>query len=177
MKLIILDRDGVINEDSDNYIKSAEEWMPIPGSLEAIGQLKSLGYTIAVASNQSGVGRGYYDLSTLLCMHEKMQSLAKQHGGTIDHIVFCPHTPDDHCQCRKPLPGMIYQIAAHFKHDLKDTIFIGDSLGDYHAALAANIDFALVRTGKGNRTLTKHSFPLDIEIYENLYQFVEQLSG
>jgi len=176
MKLIILDRDGVINEDSDDYIKSVEEWIPIPGSLEAIGHLKSLGYTIAIATNQSGVGRGYYDLKTLFSMHEKMQRLAEQQGGSIDHIVFCPHTPDDNCRCRKPLPGMIYQIAAHFKHDLKDAIFIGDSLGDYQAALAGNIDFALVRTGKGERTLAKNTLPDDVVIYESLSHFVKQLT-
>lgn len=175
MKLIILDRDGVINEDSDNYIKSPEEWIPIPGSLSAIGRLKSLGYTIAIATNQSGVGRGYYDLSTLFSMHEKMRVLLQAHAGSIDYIAYCPHTPNDNCQCRKPLPGMIHQIAKHFKHDLNDAIFIGDSLSDFQAALAANVNFTLVQTGKGHHTQANNTLPKDLAIYENLAKFVERL--
>lgn len=175
MKLIILDRDGVINEDSDNYIKSPEEWIPIPGSLEAIGKLKSLNYTIAIATNQSGIGRGYYDLETLVSMHEKMQDLTRKHGGAIDYIAYCPHAPKDYCQCRKPQPGMIHQIASHFKHDLEDAIFIGDSISDYLAAKAADVNFALVKTGKGSRTLANNSLPEDLIVHENLAKFVAQL--
>lgn len=175
MKLIILDRDGVINEDSDNYIKSPAEWVPIQGSLEAIGRLKSLNYTVAIATNQSGVGRGYYDLKTLFAMHEKMVKLTEAVGGTIDFISYCPHLPNDHCLCRKPLPGMIHQIAAHFKHDLKDAIFIGDSFSDYQAAQAANINFALVKTGKGKHTFDNNSLPEDLKIYDDLAHFADQL--
>lgn len=174
MKLIILDRDGVINEDSDNYIKSPQEWIPIPGSLEALGRLTSLCYTIAIATNQSGIGRGYYDIPTLNAMHEKMRALAEPFGGVIDLIQYCPHTPDDNCLCRKPLPGMIQTIAHHFQHDLNNTIMIGDSLSDYIAATAAGIDFALVRTGKGAKTLLDTSLPDNIPVFENLADYVTQ---
>ncbi|MBU2013357.1 MAG: D-glycero-beta-D-manno-heptose 1,7-bisphosphate 7-phosphatase, partial [Gammaproteobacteria bacterium] len=114
MKLIVLDRDGVINEDSDEYVKSLEEWIPIPGSLEAIARLCKAGWTVAVATNQSGVARGKFDLSTLGDMHFKMQQLVMEQGGRIDLIVHCPHGPDDGCNCRKPKPGMFRSIAEHF---------------------------------------------------------------
>ena len=116
MKLIILDRDGVINHDSDAYIKSPDEWLPISGSLEAIARLSHAGYRIAVATNQSGVGRGYYSLATLANIHEKMNQAVRAAGGLIDVIFFCPHVPDEACECRKPKPGLFYQIAEYFQN-------------------------------------------------------------
>ncbi|MDX1335709.1 MAG: D-glycero-beta-D-manno-heptose 1,7-bisphosphate 7-phosphatase, partial [Gammaproteobacteria bacterium] len=114
MKLIVLDRDGVINYDSDDYIKSVDEWIPLPGSLEAITRLNRAGYTVAVATNQSGIARGYYDLDALQAMHRKMKSGLEELGGELGMIAYCPHGPDDSCDCRKPLPGMLNQIAAHY---------------------------------------------------------------
>ncbi|WP_286719528.1 HAD-IIIA family hydrolase, partial [Thalassolituus sp. UBA2009] len=110
MKLIILDRDGVLNEDSDDFVKSVDEWLPITGSAEAVGRLCNAGYTIAVATNQSGLARGHFSLADLEAMHAKMNALAAEHNGRFAHIAFCPHGPDDHCDCRKPLPGLIHQI-------------------------------------------------------------------
>lgn len=176
MKLIILDRDGVINEDSDSYIKSPQEWIPIPGSLEALGRLKSMGYTIAIATNQSGIGRGYYTVDTLNAMHDKMQKLAAPFGGYIDLIQYCPHTADINCLCRKPLPGMIHTIAEHFHLQLDETMMIGDTLTDYQAATAAGIGFALVKTGKGMRTLAQKAIPNNVSVFENLADYVAQLS-
>ena len=138
VKLIVLDRDGVINEDSDEYVKSVEEWIPIPGSLEAIARLCKAGWTVAVATNQSGVARGKFDLSTLGDMHFKMQQLVMGQGGRIDLIVHCPHGPDDGCDCRKPKPGMLRQIAAHYATDLAGIWFVGDTGGDLQAALAVD---------------------------------------
>ena len=135
MKLIVLDRDGVINEDSDEYVKSVEEWIPIPGSLEAIARLCKAGWTVAVATNQSGVARGKFDLSTLGDMHFKMQQLVMGQGGRIDLIVHCP-TADDGCDCRKPKPGMFRTIAEHFGlADLKGVPVVGDSHRDLHAGM------------------------------------------
>lgn len=138
MKLIILDRDGVINYDSDEYIKSPDEWHPIPGSAEAIALLNQAGYHVAVASNQSGVGRGYYSIHELMAIHEKMENCLAQVGAHLDAIYFCPHTPDDHCQCRKPEPGLLIHIGEYFKCNLSEAYFIGDSLRDAKAALAVH---------------------------------------
>ncbi|MFU8797879.1 MAG: D-glycero-beta-D-manno-heptose 1,7-bisphosphate 7-phosphatase [Gammaproteobacteria bacterium] len=134
MKLIILDRDGVINVDSPDYIKSPDEWLPLPRSLTAIARLYQAGYTLAVATNQSGVGRGYYSLATLAKMHEKMQQAVIAAGGFIDAIFFCPHTPEEGCDCRKPKPGLFHQIAAYYQLDLQGVIAIGDSPRDIEAA-------------------------------------------
>jgi D-glycero-D-manno-heptose 1,7-bisphosphate phosphatase len=136
MKLILLDRDGVINHDSDAYIKSPDEWIPIPGSLEAIARLTQAGYRIAVLTNQSGVGRGYYSLATLAAMHEKMHQALLAVGGKIDAIFFCPHTPEAGCHCRKPGTGLFEQAAQHFQVDLQGVPMIGDSLRDIQAAEA-----------------------------------------
>ena len=153
-KLIILDRDGVINEDSDDYIKSPDEWIPVPGSLEAIGRLTQAAYKVAVVTNQSGIARGYYDLATLEAMHEKMRRLAAGFGGKIDKIVYCPHGPGDGCDCRKPLPGMLNQIADYFETPLQGVHMVGDTRTDVQAAQAAGASPVLVKTGKGERTLT-----------------------
>ena len=155
MKLLILDRDGVINEDSDAYIKSLDEWIPIPGSVAAIARLSQAGWTVAVATNQSGLARGYYDEATLESMHTRLRQLVAEQGGEVGLIVHCPHGPDDGCSCRKPLPGMLEQIAAYYGADLDGLWFVGDSRGDLDAALAVHCQPVLVKTGKGLRTLAK----------------------
>jgi D-glycero-D-manno-heptose 1,7-bisphosphate phosphatase len=177
MKLIILDRDGVINKDSDAYIKSPEEFIPLPGSLEAIARLKQAGYTIAVATNQSGIARGYYDETTLAAMHDKLEHLLDEKGGGIDYIAYCPHGPDDNCTCRKPLPGLLYEIRDHFKVDLTDVPMIGDSLRDIQAARTVGGYPILVKTGKGEHTLaTSESDELnDVPVYPNLAAAVEAI--
>ncbi|MBL4712780.1 MAG: D-glycero-beta-D-manno-heptose 1,7-bisphosphate 7-phosphatase [Gammaproteobacteria bacterium] len=149
MKVIILDRDGVINHDSDAYIKSAEEWVPIKGSLEAIARLNHGGYIVVIASNQSGLARGYFDIQALTAMHEKMTGLLAKIGGRIDAIFYCPHGPDDACDCRKPKPGMLLDIGQRFNVSLTDVIFIGDTVSDIKAARNARAKAMLVRTGKG----------------------------
>jgi D-glycero-D-manno-heptose 1,7-bisphosphate phosphatase len=176
MKLIILDRDGVINKDSDAYIKSPDEFIPLPGSLEAIARLKQAGYTIAVATNQSGIARGYYDETTLAAMHDKLAYLLDEKGGGVDYIAYCPHGPDDNCTCRKPLPGLLYEIRDHFKTDLTDVPMIGDSLRDIQAARTVGGYPILVKTGKGETTLAKASEELtDVPVYSNLAAAVDAL--
>lgn len=135
-KLIILDRDGVINYDSPHYIKSPEEWIAIPGSLEAIVKLNQASYTVTVATNQAGVGRGLYTETTLQAIHAKMQNAVAALGGRIDSIFYCPHSPNDNCPCRKPKPGLLQQIAQHYQISLKNIPFIGDKISDMQAALA-----------------------------------------
>ena len=153
MKLLILDRDGVINQDSDAYIKSLDEWIPIPGSIEAIAQLRKAGWTVAVATNQSGIARGYYSLATLDAMHARLRELVAAQGGEVGLIVYCPHGPDDGCDCRKPRPGMLRTIANHYAVDLAGVWFVGDSKGDLEAARAVDAQPVLVMTGKGEQTL------------------------
>ena len=155
MKLLILDRDGVINQDSDAYIKSLDEWIPIPGSIETIAQLSKAGWTVAVATNQSGIARGYYSLATLDAMHARLRELVAAQGGEVGLIVYCPHGPDDGCDCRKPRPGMLRTIANHYAVDLAGVWFVGDSKGDLEAARAVDAQPVLVRTGKGEQTLSK----------------------
>ncbi|MES1950571.1 D,D-heptose 1,7-bisphosphate phosphatase [Salinisphaera sp. S4-8] len=148
MKLIILDRDGVINEDSDDYIKSPAEWRPIPGSLEAILKLKNAGFRVVVASNQSGLARGLFDYDTLFAIHDKMTRMLADIGTHLDGIFFCPHGPDDNCHCRKPATGLLDDIGKRFGRSLTDTPFVGDSASDIEAARAAGATPMLVRTGK-----------------------------
>ena len=155
MKLLILDRDGVINHDSDAYIKSLEEWVPIPGSIEAIAQLSKAGWTVAVATNQSGIARGYYSPETLEAMHARLRALVAEQGGEVGLIVHCPHGPDAGCDCRKPKPGMLLAIAEYYQVPLAGVWFVGDSKGDLEAALAVDAQPVLVKTGKGERTLEK----------------------
>jgi len=175
LKLIILDRDGVINEDSDAYIKSPEEWVPIPGSLEAIARLNRAGWTVTVATNQSGVGRGLYDLATLERIHARMNAALAAAGGHVDTLYYCPHTPADHCACRKPRPGLLESIARHYGVSLAGVPAIGDSLRDLQAAAAVGARPILVRTGKGERTLTNPDLPPDIPIYPDLAAAVAAL--
>ena len=145
----------MINQDSDAYIKSLEEWIPIPGSIEAIAQLSKAGWTVAVATNQSGIARGYYPLATLEAMHARLRALVAAQGGEVGYIVHCPHGPDDGCDCRKPKPGMLRAIAEHYQVDLAGVWFVGDSKGDLEAALAVDAQPVLVKTGKGLKTLEK----------------------
>lgn len=153
--LIILDRDGVINEDSDAYIKSPEEWQPIPGSLAAIADLFAAGHKIVVATNQSGVGRGLFSSHTLARIHQKMLLMVREAGGHIDRIYFCPHHPDENCICRKPKPGMLQNAMRDYQVAGQDCLLVGDSLRDLQAGSAVNCQLALVKTGKGRKTLTQ----------------------
>jgi D-glycero-D-manno-heptose 1,7-bisphosphate phosphatase len=159
MKLAIIDRDGVINYDSDQYIKTPAEWKPIPQSLEAIARLNHAGYRVVVATNQSGVGRGLFDMSTLNAIHDKMYRALANVGGRIDALFFCPHMDENNCDCRKPKPGMLLDIAKRFNVDLKNIPFIGDSLKDLQAAQAVGAKPILVRTGKGEKTSTDQRLP------------------
>ena len=169
MKLVILDRDGVINEDSDQYIKSPDEWMPIPGSLEAIASLYQEGYEVVLATNQSGLGRGLFSIDMLNQIHRKMLKAVEQAGGKIEAIFFCPHAPADNCDCRKPKPGMLLDIQDRLQIDLLGVPFIGDTFRDVEAASAAGCQPVLVMTGKGQETLAKHHDELEhVPVYENL---------
>ncbi len=175
MQLVILDRDGVINEDSDDYIKSVDEFIPLPGSLAAIARLNRAGYTVAVATNQSGVGRGLFDLATLRAMHDKLARLLAKEGGRVDRVFYCPHAPDDTCDCRKPLPGLMQQIAAHYKASLAGVPVIGDSLRDLEAARAVGARPILTRTGKGQRTLAADRGLEGVPVYADLAAVVDDL--
>jgi D-glycero-D-manno-heptose 1,7-bisphosphate phosphatase len=168
MKLVVLDRDGVINVDSDQYIKSPDEWKPIPGSLEAIARLTQAGFRVVVATNQSGLGRGLFDMATLNAMHDKMHKAVNQLGGRIDAVFFCPHAQDDGCLCRKPQPGMLLEIAERFKLELAGVPAIGDSLRDLQAADAAGARPVLVLTGKGAKTLKAGGLPAGTEVHADL---------
>ena len=168
MKLVILDRDGVINLDSEHYIKSPEEWTPIAGSLEAIARFTQTGFRVVVATNQSGVGRGLFDMATLNAMHDKMHKAVNQLGGRIDAVFFCPHAQDAGCACRKPQPGMLLEIAGRFNVALAGVPAIGDSLRDLQAASAAGARPILVLTGKGEQTLKAGGLPEGTEIHQDL---------
>jgi D-glycero-D-manno-heptose 1,7-bisphosphate phosphatase len=179
-KLIILDRDGVINEDRDDYVKSSEEWIPLPGSLEAIALLNQAGYLIAVATNQSGLARGYFNINDLHAMHSKMDKLLQPLGGHIDSVFFCPHTDASACDCRKPLPGMMKEIALRYKKNQSDTPLlgvpiVGDSLRDLQAGVALGASPHLVLTGKGNKTLEKGGLPEGTQIHTDLMAFANAL--
>jgi len=168
MKLVVLDRDGVINADSDQYIKSPEEWMPIPGSLEAIARLTQAGFRVVVATNQSGLGQGLFDMATLNAIHNKMHKAVNQLGGRIDAVFFCAHAQDAGCSCRKPQPGMLLEIAERFKLVLAGVPAIGDSLRDLQAASAAGARPILVLTGKGRQTVAAGGLPEGTEIHADL---------
>jgi D-glycero-D-manno-heptose 1,7-bisphosphate phosphatase len=168
MKLIILDRDGVINYDSDQFIKSPEEWKPLPGSLEAIAHLNQAGYRVVVATNQSGVGRGLFDLPTLNAIHDKMHKACAQVGGRIDAVFFCPHAADSSCECRKPKSGMIREIAERYGMDLTGVPSVGDSLRDLEASVRLGAQPILVLTGKGQKTQAKGGLPEGTLVYPDL---------
>ena len=165
---VILDRDGVINQDSDAFIKSPAEWLPEPGSLEAIAMLHQQGWRVVVITNQSGIARGLYDLATLAAIHAKMLEMVAAAGGIIDAIYFCPHGPDSACTCRKPEPGLFLRFAAEKAVDLTQVFAVGDSLRDLQAAQAVGAKPLLVKTGKGLATLEKNP-QLNLPIFENLY--------
>ncbi len=174
MKLVILDRDGVINQDSDDYIKSPEEWLPLPGSAEAIALLNQAGYQVVVATNQSGIGRGYYSEETLAAIHNKMLKHLADHNADLASIFYCPHTPDDQCDCRKPASGLLDQIAARLGVSLAGAPLVGDSLRDLQAGLSHQCRPVLVKTGKGLRTLKK-GLPDELTntpVYNDLHAFV-----
>lgn len=175
-KLVILDRDGVINHDSDKYVKSVDEWVPIPGSLEAIARLNHAGYRILVATNQSGLARGLFSIEDLNAIHRRMHRELSVHGAQIEAIFFCPHAPNTNCRCRKPLPGLIEDISIRLQVDLNGVPLIGDALRDVEAAIAAGASPILVRTGKGKRTIADHGAKLaSVPVYDNLRAAVDAL--
>lgn len=175
MKLIILDRDGIINHDSVDYIKSADEWHAIPGSLEAIALLHQAGFNVAVASNQSGIARGLYSHNTLQAIHEKMHTEVEKAGGEISKIVYCPHMPDAGCDCRKPKPGLLYQIADHFDVPLKGVHFIGDRLTDVACARACQANPILIHSPMTQVTDEEKCLLNGVNTFVTLKQAVVQL--
>jgi D-glycero-D-manno-heptose 1,7-bisphosphate phosphatase len=175
MKLVILDRDGVINYDSDAYIKSPAEWVPIPGSLEAISRLYREGYRLIVASNQSGVARGLFDVDTLVKIQLKMVEAVRAKGGELEAVFFCPHGPADGCRCRKPLPGLFEQIADRLGTNLTGVYAVGDSERDIVAARAVQARPVLVRTGKGRKTLARSQELAGVPVYDDLAGFADAL--
>ncbi len=174
MKLVILDRDGTINHDSEQYIKSPAEWKPIKGSLEAIARLTQAGWRVVVATNQSGLDRGLFDMAALNAIHDTMHRAVHQAGGRIDAIFFCPHAGDSHCDCRKPKPGMLLEIARRMNVELDGVPMVGDSLRDLQAAAAAGAKPVLVLTGKGKKTRDAGGLPAGTAIFPNLAAFAAQ---
>ena len=181
MKLVILDRDGVINQDSANFIKNPNEWIPIPGSLEAIALLNQSGFRVALATNQSGISRGLFDMTTLNSIHDKMHRELAQVGGRIDALFYCPHAADDHCECRKPKTGMIEEIGKRFSLELNEVAAVGDSLRDLQAFADAGCQPILVRTGKGEETLLASetepdkALPASTWVYADLSEAVQRI--
>jgi D-glycero-D-manno-heptose 1,7-bisphosphate phosphatase len=176
MKLVILDRDGTINHDSDHYIKSLDEWRPIKGSIEAIARLTQAGYRVVVATNQSGIARGLFTTRTLFEMHDALQRAAVQAGGRVDAFFFCPHADAAGCECRKPKPGMLLEVARRFNVSLADTFMVGDSLKDVQAAVAAGARPVLVLTGKGAKTQAEGKLPPGTQVFADLAAFAEHLA-
>lgn len=168
MKLIILDRDGVINLDSDQFIKNPSEWQPIPGSLEAIARLNQADYRVVVATNQSGIGRGLFDMPTLNAIHDKMHKACALVGARIDAVFFCPHTAESHCYCRKPNTGMLEEIALRYNVKLAGVPVVGDSLRDLLPAATLGASPYLVLTGKGAKTQAAGGLPEDTLIFADL---------
>ena len=176
MKLVILDRDGAINHDSDNYIKSPAEWRPIAGSLEAIARLTQAGYRVVVATNQSGIARGLFDTATLIAIHDMLARAAALAGGRIDAFFFCPHAADSACACRKPKPGMLLEVARRFNVSLSEVYMVGDARRDVEAAAAAGARPVLVLTGKGRKTFDEGKLPPGTAVYQDLAQFAQKLA-
>ena len=175
MKLVILDRDGVINHDSPSYIKSPEEWRPLPGSLDAIAWLTQADYRVVVATNQSGVGQGIFDMATLNSIHDKMHKAVAQAGGRIDAVFYCPHRNEDLCACRKPRAGMLEEIGRRFNTRLQGVPFIGDGLRDVQAAVTAGAEPILVLTGKGAATRREGGLPGGTRVFADLAEAVKSL--
>ena len=186
-KLIIIDRDGVINQDSDAYVKTVDEWIEIPGSAKAIADLYKAGSRIAVATNQSGIARNYFTEKTLADMHDKMTALVEEQGGKFSTIKYCPHGPDDQCDCRKPLAGLITQIEDELNMSAKDAYLVGDSLRDLQAGEAKGCKPILVMTGKGEKTLLKimssdesntiTTAIKNVPVYSDLAHFSRRVTG
>ena len=174
-KLVVLDRDGVINENSGEYIKHPEEWVPIPGSLEAISRLNQSGYRVVVATNQSGIGRNLFNIETLNRIHAHMLNSLATLGGNIEAIFFCPHTPRDKCLCRKPLPGMLLEIASRLRLHLSQTPMVGDSESDLLAAQRAGAQPHLVLTGQGKTTQAQGTLPKDTVVHASLADFADHV--
>ncbi len=177
MKLVILDRDGVVNFDSDQYIKSPAEWRPIPGSIEAIARLNQRGFRVAVATNQSGIGRGLFDMATLNAINDKMMELVFRQGGRIDAVFFCPHTAVENCGCRKPKTGLFEEIAVRFHTELKGVPSVGDSLKDLQAAEAVGCQPILVLTGKGKATKEAGGLPRRTLVFAELAEASRHLNA
>jgi D-glycero-D-manno-heptose 1,7-bisphosphate phosphatase len=175
MALIILDRDGVINEDSDDYIKSPAEWQPIPGSLEAIAKLSQHGYRVVIVTNQSGIGRKLFTIETLNAIHMKMNTHLAQFGGVIEAIFFCPHTPKDNCNCRKPKPGLYNDVSERLRVSLNKVYCVGDKMTDIKAIQSAGGKPILVCTGKGQSEIDQDLVPAGIPIYNDLAEFVDDI--
>jgi D-glycero-D-manno-heptose 1,7-bisphosphate phosphatase len=176
MKIIILDRDGVINHDSEDFIKNADEWEPIAGSIEAIAALTQAGYKVVICTNQSGIGRGLYSMENLNSIHEKMHKMVEQEGGKIVAIFFCPHKPEDNCPCRKPSPTMILDIVERFNIDnVANLMLVGDSLRDLEAIKAAGGIPVLVKTGNGKKTIAQNKMPEGTLVFKNLLAVSEYL--
>lgn len=176
MKLVVLDRDGTINHDSDQYIKSPAEWKPIKGSLEAIARLTQAGFRVVLATNQSGLARGLFDMAALNAIHDVLQRAVHQAGGRIDAIFFCPHAEESGCQCRKPRPGMLLEIGKRLNLPLEGVPMVGDSLRDLQAAAAAGARPVLVLTGKGKKTRAAGGLPAGTEVYADLAAVAAQLA-
>lgn len=176
MPYLILDRDGVINEDSDAYIKNPDEWLPVPGSLKAIARANRAGYRVIVVTNQSGLARGLFDIDALNAIHRKMHDSLARLGGMIEAVFFCPHTPDAHCSCRKPKPEMLEQIRDRLNISLEKVWVVGDSYRDLEAARAAGAKPVLVRTGKGEKTLSDEDNDLsDVDIFADLAACIDHM--
>ena len=175
MKLIILDRDGVINIDSDQFIKSPDEWKPIPGSLEAIARLTREGWRVVVATNQSGLARGLFEMATLNAIHAKMHKAVGQMGGRIEAVFYCPHAAEMSCECRKPKSGLFNEIATRYGRDLQGVPSVGDSLRDLEAAASVGARPVLVKTGKGMKMLAAGGLPKDTLVFADLSEAVEHL--
>ncbi len=175
MAYLILDRDGVINQDSDDYIKRPEEWIPVPGSLKAIARANRAGFRVIVVTNQSGLARGYFDINKLNAIHKKMHQKLARLGGKIEAVFFCPHAPDDGCDCRKPKPGMLNEIRERLNISLDKVWFVGDTFSDVQAARSAGTVPVLVRTGKGEKTLASDNDLTDVQIFSDLASCIETL--
>ena len=176
--VIVLDRDGVINEDRDDYVRSTDQWVPIPGSLEAIAALNRAGFRIVVVTNQSGLARGFFDILGLNQMHRKLHDAVGRFGGRIEMVAFCPHLPGDDCNCRKPKTGLLEEVQARMGERLQGCMFVGDSSSDVAAARAAGMVPVLVKTGKGNRTLAKMPGGLDgVVVKDRLEVLASELTG
>jgi D-glycero-D-manno-heptose 1,7-bisphosphate phosphatase len=177
-KVIILDRDGVINHDSDDYIKTVDEWIALEGSIEAMGKLYTAGYKLFVFTNQSGIGRGFYTVETMQDMHTKMAKLLAEVGARVEAIFFCPHKPEQHCDCRKPKPNMLLEMANSFQLDLTQAWVVGDSWRDAEAGMAVSANVAVVKTGKGKKTIKENAEIIEsksIPVFKNLAEFSEKL--